>query len=66
MKEFRCVWVACPTSHNQRAVVFVEAENVDDAKLICKDHIRRSTGIASFIVESVAEEKPLPKGRVVK
>jgi hypothetical protein len=65
MKEYRVVWIQCPTSYNTPKVLFVEAENEKDAEAIVRDHIERSFGIEWFKV-SVSEPKPVPAGRIIE
>lgn len=65
MKEYRVEWCACPTAHNRGEVLFVRAGSVDDAKLIARDHIERTRGIAWLVFDGVSEVRPLPAGEVL-
>lgn len=53
MREYRIVWTAVPTSHNQAHVLFLDALDEDHAKKLAKDKIERETGIARFVIDSV-------------
>lgn len=64
MKEYRIVWIACPTSYNTPHVLFVDAENERDAEVIARDYVERSFGIEWLKFDSISETKPVPAGSV--
>ena len=63
--EYEVEWTKCPTSHNNKSVLFIEAQNKDDARVLARDHIKRSRGIGWFVIDKVTEVKKMPEGGVV-
>jgi hypothetical protein len=66
MTEYRVVWCKKGGTGQHRGVLFVEAENKNDAHEVAAYHIERKLGIAWYIIARVEEACPPPKGKVVK
>lgn len=64
MNEYRIKWQQRPYIQTLPQVMFVEANTVEEAQLVAKDHIERSYGIASYGIDSV-ELYTRPPGRVL-
>ncbi len=62
MKEFRVVWIECPTSFNPRRVLFIEAASEEDARKLCRNHVERTLGIGWMTIAEVSEVKPCLRG----
>ena len=65
MKEFRVVWVQCPTIDYSMNILFVEAGDADDAQDLARDYIERKFGIGDYIKFEVTEAKLVPPGKVI-
>lgn len=63
--EYEVEWTQCPTAHNHPKVLFIEAQNEKDARVLAKDHIKRSFGIGRSVIDKVTETKEMPEGGVV-
>ena len=63
--EYEVVWTECPTAYNRPRVLFIESQNEEDARVLAKDHIKRSFGIGQSVIDKVTEAKKMPKGGVV-
>ena len=64
MKEYRIKWQQRPHVQHDVNVLFVEANNPEDAKEIARDHIERRFGIEWLSIHEVKEAAPMPAGRV--
>jgi hypothetical protein len=73
MPEYRVEWRKKPFANHNANVLFVEAANPNDAKLIVIDHVEREHGIShgDFAVSgethrcgAIVETKPVPHGKV--
>jgi hypothetical protein len=66
MTEYRIKWCACPHVQHSPRLLFIEAETVEDAKAIARNHIERKFDVEWFTIQDVAETKPVPPGHVVE
>ena len=48
--EFRVRWQQCPHVQNPSRVLFVEADDAQQAEAVVKDHVERTCGIAWFTI----------------
>ena len=65
LKEYEVVWTQCPTAYNRPRVLFIEAQNKEVARVLAKDHIKRSFGIGQSVIDKITETKEMPEGGVV-
>ena len=67
MKEWKIIWVMCPTNFNPQRIAIVEAESAKDAGILFIDAMNRKGIPPSEYSQSVAVEyiKPDVKGRIV-
>lgn len=65
MPEYRIMWQQCPFVSHPRQIMFVEAESVDLAKAIARDHVERTTCIGWFEIRSVELYQRPVGGRVI-
>ena len=63
--EYEVEWTQCPTAYNRPRVLFIKAQNEDDARVLARDHIKRSFGIGQSVIDKVTETKKMPEGGVV-
>lgn len=71
MIEYRVVWCQCPTSQHSTRVLFVEANNKEDARKLARSYIERKFGVEWFVIGSTAgdqngitEVERMPPGHV--
>ena len=65
LKEYEVAWTECPTAYNRPRVLFIEAQNEEDASVLAKDHIERNFGIGRSVIDKITETKEMPEGGVV-
>ena len=65
LTEYKVEWTQCPTAHNHPKVLFIEAQNEKDARVLAKDYIERNFGIGRSVIDKVTEAKKMPEGGVV-
>jgi hypothetical protein len=64
MQEFRIQWRLQPYNYNAEKLLFVNAANETDAKILAEDHIERKYGTPRFKIETIQPVRPLPVGSV--
>ena len=62
--EYEVEWQQRPLCNHDRNVLFIEARNEEDAKILARDYIKRNRGIKWFGVDKVTEAKKMPEGGV--
>lgn len=63
--EYEVEWGQLPRCNHDKHVLFIEARNEEDAKVLAEDHVKRDRGIEWFEVSKVTEAKKMPEGGVV-
>lgn len=66
MPEFRVVWQQCPHVQHDKHVLFIEAEDAEQARAVAKDHVQRKHGIEWFSIHTVEPYLRPSGGRVLE
>jgi hypothetical protein len=64
MQEYRVQWCEQPFNYNAPRVLFVEANNPEDARVIARDYVERRFNIVRFSITDVDITSTLPIGTV--
>jgi hypothetical protein len=66
VQEYRVKWQQCPHIHHPSRIMFVEAETIEAATEVARDHIERVHGIGWFSFITVEPYTRPTGGRVIE